>query len=499
MGRERPVTVTRPKRPNLLLITADQHRGDCLGIEGHPVLQTPNLDFLGASGAHFRRAYAEAPSCIPARRSLISGQSPAAHGMVGFQGGVPWEPAHTLPGELSRAGYQCEMVGKLHLYPARKRFGYHRLALADSTRGASNDYLDWLAGAARFDPPLDRWAMAHGATPNGWIGRPSHLPETQTHAFWCVSQAIELLAKRDPTAPFFLNVSFIDPHPPLTPPSFYYDRYVDQALPAPFVGDWARPAARPVSGQNPEGRETRGFVSLSAAEMRSCRAGYYGLINHVDTQVGRLIQFLRDARLLDETLILYTADHGEMLGDHHMFAKANPFEGSARVPFLLRPPASLDLPWGVAPGQPVGLQDVMPTLLDAAGVSVPESVTGRSVLPLLAGRADGWRDVLHGEHAPTYAPDDGVHYLVDDRTKYVWFSHTGREHLFDLAADPHERRDLLRAPDGAARAAPWRRRLAALLRERPEGFADGDDLIPGRPHRNLVADGAAEAGAGGAR
>jgi arylsulfatase len=490
-------------RPNLLLITADQHRGDCLGLEGHPALQTPNLDFIGASGAHFRRAYAEAPSCIPARRSLISGQAPAAHGMVGFQGGVPWDPVHTLPGELARAGYQCEMVGKLHLYPPRKRFGFHRLALADSTRGRDNDYLDWLAGAARFDAPLDRWAMAHGATPNGWIGRPSHLPETQTHAFWCVSQAIELLAKRDPTVPFFLYVSFIDPHPPLTPPQFYYDRYAGQPLPEPVVGDWVRPpagegfAGEPVRGQNPEGPETRGFVALSEAEMRSCRAGYYGLINHVDTQVGRLLQYLRDARLLDETLVLYTADHGEMLGDHHLFAKANPFEGAARVPFLLRPPAALGLPGRVGPREPVGLQDVMPTLLDAAGIAVPEGVTGRSVLPLLRGDAADWREALHGEHAPTYSPDDGVHFLVGDRTKYVWFSQTGREHLFDLEADPDERHDLLGATGGEALAAPWRRKLIDVLRRRPEGFTDGDRLIAGRPHRNLVAGGGAAASAAG--
>ena len=192
-------------------------------------------------------------------------------------------------------------------------------------------------------------------------------------------------------------------------------------------------------------------------------------------------------------MILYTADHGEMLGDHHMFAKANPFEGSARVPFLLRPPASLRLPRRAAPGAPVGLQDVMPTLLDAAGLAIPDGVTGRSVLPLIAGDSGGWRDALHGEHAPTYAPEDGVHFLVGERMKYVWFSHTGREHLFDIAADPSELHDLLRDPDASSRVAPWRRKLMDVLRDRPEGFTDGDRLIPGRPHRNLVSDGAAAA------
>ena len=139
--------------PNIILIATDQQRSDCLGLAGHPVLQTPNLDFLGASGTHFRSAYAEAPSCIPARRTLISGQAPSANGMVGFQEGVAWDPPHTIAGELSKVGYQCEMVGKMHLFPQRKRYGFHRMALADSTRGLNNDYLDWLSG----EVPTDRW------------------------------------------------------------------------------------------------------------------------------------------------------------------------------------------------------------------------------------------------------------------------------------------------------------------------------------------------------
>ena len=380
-----------PRRPNILLITSDQQRGDCLGIENHPVLQTPHIDFIGASGSWFRRAYSEVPSCIPARRTLMSGQAPASQGMVGFQDGVDWIPPHTLAGELSSAGYQCEMVGKLHLWPLRKRYGFHHMLLADSTAGGhQNDYHDWLGGAT----PIEFWATAHGATPNGWIGRPSHLPESQSHAFWCVTEAIELISKRDPTSPFFMNVSFIDPHPPLTPPQFYYDRYAALDLGKPYVGDWAREAVEPVKGQDLEGPETRGFVSLDDQTMHYCRAGYYGLINHVDTQVGRLINYLRRVHLLDETFILFTSDHGEMLGDHNMFAKGNPFEPSARVPFVARAAKSMGMPRNVVSTAPVGLQDVMPTLLDVAGAEIPDGVTGRSILPLMRGEtreSTGWR------------------------------------------------------------------------------------------------------------
>ncbi len=159
-------------RPNILLILTDQQRGDCLGIEGHPVLQTPNLDWLARSGTRFRRGYSECPSCIPARRVLMSGQAPAANGMVGYKGGAAWHPSHTLAGELSRAGYQTEMVGKLHLYPRRRRYGFDHLHLAESTRGPDNEYADWLFEGGAV--PLEA-GVAHGASSNAWIGRP-HLP-----------------------------------------------------------------------------------------------------------------------------------------------------------------------------------------------------------------------------------------------------------------------------------------------------------------------------------
>jgi arylsulfatase A-like enzyme len=468
-------------RPNILLILADQHRGDCLGIEGHPVLQTPHLDSIGGVGAHFRRAYSESPTCIPARRTLMSGQAPAIHGMVGMTGGVAWDPPHTLAGELTRAGYQSEMIGKIHLYPHRKRYGFERMQLADSTRGADNDYLRWLDGAF----PKDRWAMAHGVTPNGFIGRPSHLPETHTHAFWCATQAIEFLETRDPEAPFFLNVSFIDPHPPFSPPQFFYDRYVGKQLPEPVIGDWAPRFDRVTKGLDPELMLNR-RARLDPETLHYCRAAYYGLINHVDSQVGRIMQYMRDSRLMDNTLILYTADHGEMLGDHHMYSKARGLEPSARVPFLIRAPRAMGLPPGAKIDQPVGLQDVMPTLLDAAGLPTPDSCTGHSVLPLIRGQSDGWRTHLHGEHSRRYSESESQHFLADGHGKYIWFSQTGDELLFDLDADPQERHNLLFEPDAQARVAPWRAQLVEALRDRPEGFVDGDRLVSGRPPDYLV-------------
>ena len=152
-------------QPNILLIVTDQQRGDCLGLDphAHPPA-TPHLDHLDRSGLHCTRAYAECPSCIPARRSLMTGTAPAANGIVGFQG-AEWYPAHTLAGSLAQAGYQTEMIGKMHLHPPRRRFGFDHVQLADATRGQQNDYVEWLQqrhGRHDIDP-----GMAHGATANG--------------------------------------------------------------------------------------------------------------------------------------------------------------------------------------------------------------------------------------------------------------------------------------------------------------------------------------------
>ena len=473
-----------PVRPNILMILVDQWRGDHLGIEGHPVLSTPNVDFLGSRGAHFRRAYSECPSCIPARRTIFSGQSPEAHGMVGMKGNVPWNPPYTLPGELARAGYQTEMIGKLHLYPERKLYGFHHIRLAESTNREDhgNDYLDWLRDGGAVPLETNEFGHGHGVSPNGWVGRPSHLPEHKTHSFWVVSQAQQFLKRRDQTAPFFLNVSFIDPHPPLTPPRFYYDRYMALDIPEPAIGDWA-PDVPPTKGQDPNAW----FVNLDRDTMRRCRAAYYGLMNHVDDQVARLLDYMRLYGHMRDTLILFTSDHGEMLGDHHMYRKCFPYEGSARVPFLLHAPPSMGLKSGITPFAPVGLQDVMPTLLDAAGVDVPDSVTGRSVLPLLREQSNSeWRDAIHGEHSGLYENELGNHFLVGERHKYVWWSQTGREQLFDLQNDPQELHDLTRDPGSEPLLAKWRGRMIQQLRHRPEGFVDGDRLAAGRPHRQMV-------------
>ena len=472
-------------RPNILLIVTDQQRGDCLGLAGHPVLQTPNMDYIGGAGTNFRRGYSEVPSCIPARHVLMSGQAPDVSGMVGFyyrSEASPWRPAATLPGELRRAGYETRLIGKLHLQPQRRRWGFDAMELADGVGGQNNDYVDWL----RERVPDDQLQAAHGTGANSWVGRPSHLPEHLSYSAWVVTRALEYLEKRDPSTPFFLNLSFFPPHPPLAPSRDFFERYAALDLPEPVIGDWVEPVPPGASrGLDPVGGQQR--LNLDPLTMHYCRAAYYGLINEIDSQLGRLFNAMRGS-LLANTYVIFVSDHGEMLGDHHRFAKTEPFEASARIPFMAMAPqpgrsrTNAEFPSGLSCDAPVGLQDVMPTLLDVAGVPIPPGVTGRSLVPFMRGEQPDWRDALHGEHCGYRSYDNGTHWLVSRTHKYIWYSQTGRELLFDLVDDPKELHDR----SGEEDLEPWRRRMIEALADRPEGFTDGRRLIPGQPHRAFV-------------
>jgi choline-sulfatase len=462
------------ERPNILLIMTDQQRGDCLGIEGHPVLQTPNLDHLAATGVRFSRAYSACPVCVPARRTLLTGQKPSSHGVFNNHDTLLEGP--TLPGELSKAGYQTHLVGKLHMYPKRKLYGFHSSDWADSATPipSMSDYDRFLVREGVHIPYA---GVAHGISDNGVAVRPFHLDEKYHFTNWCTSRAIEFIDRRDPTVPFFLTVSYHQPHPPLTPPKVYYDRYMNMELPEPYVGDWARVFDGPQRGLGVGSWRS----AVDPAVMKQFRAAYYGCINHIDDQIGLLLRTVPS-----NTVILFCSDHGEMLGDHQWTRKRNAFEPSARVPFIINFPKKANLEQGSVREEPVELMDVMPTLLDIAGVAIPESVDGKSVLPLLNGESS-WRDYVHGEISNIATLNSGMQYLTNGKRKYIWYPGTGVEHYFDLTNDPREMTNQADNPEYQDEMAYWRRTLVTELSGRPEGFTDGIVLkVLGGPTKSCL-------------
>jgi arylsulfatase A-like enzyme len=388
------------RKPNILLFVTEQHRGDCLGIEDHPVLLTPNMDAIAGAGARFTSAYSPCPTCIAARRTLLSGQVPATHGMVGYREGVEWNIEHTLPAALGRAGYETCWVGRsMHQYPPEKRFGFEH-AVTQDHRYAS-DYVNFIR---ELRP--DDWEGVYGTgvMHNDWTARPWHLSEDLHPTNWTVHEALRFLRDRDESRPFFLVVSFLAAHPPLLPPAFYFERYLRTGVPDPVIGDWAEP---PVNGGKAMDVSSP-VVDLSGETLLCARAGYYGLLNHLDDQIRRLINPVLgiDRMTGNNTIVALTSDHGEMLGDHYLWRKTVPYEPSARIPFLLRAPDRFGIQPGTVVQEPVTLADVMPTLLDLAGVDIPHTVEGRSLLPFLRGESAGWRSTVHIEHAPSSSLPD---------------------------------------------------------------------------------------------
>jgi len=448
-------------RPNILILFAEQHRGDCLGSAGHPVLLTPNIDAIGGSGTRFVNAYSTCPVCVPARRSLISGQFPETHG-ARANISAEWPIHHTLGSVLRDAGYQTGWIGRsMHQFPARKRFGFEEVILADHR--CDDDYGEYLA---RNMPEGGAGYYGSGVMHNDWTARSFHLPEELHHTNWTIHEAQRFLDRRDPSRPFCMVVSFMASHPPLVPPAFYMDRYLRTGVPEPHIGDWAVPDADMGMGDYSKPVDLRGEALLAA------RAGYYGLINHMDDQIHRLMNGVLGGVDMKNTIVVYTADHGEMLGDHYRWRKSLPYEGAANIPMLFQCPGRFGFPCGQVSDFPVCLEDLMPTLLDLVEVDKPSTVEGRSLLDVLRGESGGERQI-HLLHAA------GHHTLTDGREKYVWFVKDGREQFFRLTEDPNELRDLVDRPEERERVEFWRQRMIAELRDWPEGFSDGKKLIPG--------------------
>jgi arylsulfatase len=494
----------------VLLVTADQMRGDCLGCAGHPVVRTPHLDQLALEGVRFTRAYSETPVCTAARHTLMTGLHPRTHGMPFYKDEVRMPDRPTLPALLGRAGYQTQAVGKMHFFPQRACYGFDHMVITEEGRCfAGLEVDDYQAFLAKTE--YAGLSRGHGIGNNEpWAIR-SSVPEHLSVTHWTVDECIEFLRRRDPTRPFFLWCSFTKPHPPFDPPEPYDTMYAGRGIPAPARGAWSE-AGRAPAYLRALGLE-RKFDLVAPEDVRAARAVYYGLITQIDHQLGRLFGALRRHGLWNDTWVLFTADHGDMMGDHRLFAKSCWLEGSARVPFIIRPPnrgtatyfsgnAGADVTGengvspqrkdmkGSAPGFPdpiragaecrasIALADVMPTLLAMAGVTAPSDLDGASVLPLLSDPDAKWRPFVHGEYT---VDDPGSCYqaMTDGRQKYFWYPDGNVEHLFDLDADPLETRNLSKECSHAAALRRWRARLVEFLAARGETrFTDGRRLLP---------------------
>ena len=475
--------------PNFIVIHTDQHRYDCIGVAGRRTgIYTPYIDSIAYQGINFTSAYAACPLCIPQRLSLLTGQLPERHGLFANVG-IPYLPLETtLPSEMRRGGYQTALVGRtMHTYPFDYPYGFEYYLPGDP----SSDKKD---SSDRFFHDLreqssDEAGGYYGSGPhnNSRAAAPYHLPDHLHQTKWAANRALEFLRNRDKSRPYMMFVGFYAPHSPHNPPAEFFNRYyARQDLDAPYIGNWDIP---PASSGNVMSR----YTALSEEDKRSLYAGYYGNIAFLDTQVGRLMQAAMEDR---NTYVIFTSDHGEMLGDHYLMQKNRPYEGAVHIPLMFMGP---DIPDSRTTGCPAGWHDLMPTILELAGLPVPSSVDGKSLVPLLKGTDDTpLRSYIHGECTHdlmfnskkrpestkhNYVYEKGSHFLTDGKMKYIWYVTSGREQLFDLQTDYQECCNLAEKPDYQQTLLFWRKRLIKELAGRPEGFSDGKNLIAGKPPR----------------
>lgn len=465
-------------RPNVLFVCVDQWPGRLFGHRGHPVIDTPTIDQLAKNGVVFPRAYSECPICIPARRTLMTGTSPRTHGDRLFQPALPMPDLPTVAEAFSAAGYQTFAVGKLHAFPPRARIGFDDALIAEEGRpqlGAVDDHDLYLA-----DRGFPGQQFLHGMSNNDYGWRTWHLPEDCHVTNWTTLAMCRTIKRRDPTRPAFWHLSYTQPHPPLVPLAAYLERYTRRAVPEPLEADWSRaddqPAALAV---------VRDFwQQLCGPALADARRAFYALCTHIDAQLRIVVGTLREEGLLDDTVILFTGDHGDMLGDFGLYAKRLMYEGSANVPMIVVGPANDPrTPPGTVDDRLVGLQDVMPTLLDLAGVRPPQTCEGLSMVGEPR-RATLYAEALEGEKA--------TRMIHDGRHKLIWYPAGNVVQLFDLVEDPDELTDLAADPARAAvRAGLEERLVAELYGEDAEGVREGRlagfpaPAVPPRPNRGL--------------
>ncbi|MCC5805959.1 MAG: sulfatase-like hydrolase/transferase [Opitutales bacterium] len=450
-----------PTGPNILFITADQHRGDTLGCSGHPCIQTPHMDQLAYEGVNFTSAYVDCPLCIPARTALITGR----HGH-NF-GCADWMPEFRvghdrnlfLASLLTRGGYQTELIGKTHWFlDPDDRAGFehitpydqlHRQRMQELNRPAP--FVDGL-GFNELHPTL--------------CTEPRHLHLTD----WVVDRSLEFLETRQRSQPFFLWASLHNPHPPLTAYEPYYSMYDNAPIPDPVIPAWLDSDRCPAWLHDHRWMFNPG--PMSPAQIRKARSVYYGMITYIDHQIQRIFGRLKRNGLWDNTLIVYTSDHGEQLGDYHDAHKCSFYEGSARIPLIIRFPRA----WGLPPGRTsealVDLVDLYPTLLEAAGLPLPAGIDGVSLMPLIRDAAPDVREFLHGQQ--------GEHHMIRTKTrKYLYYGEDGAEQVFDMTGDRRDDTDL---SDDPAEVEPLRERLIShLTSEGNPACADGQLVNAGRP------------------
>jgi len=417
---------TRAK-PNVLLIVTDDQRPDTIAALGNEIIDTPNLDRLVKRGTTFEQATCANPLCVPSRAEILSGCSSFRNGVLGM-GGERIDPELTLlPTAMASGGYHAWYSGKWMNDGKPLTRGYHETQGLFGSGGGTwkkgevilgrkgrpiTGYRNWTFKDSQGKPKLDKGI---GLTP---------LTDK-----YIADGALEFL-KRKTDKPFFLHVNFTGPHDPLVYPPGYENKYksADLKLPPNFS------PRHPFDHGNFEGRDERLLPwPRTKEDVLGELAVYYAVVDHIDKQVGRIIEQLRSDGRLNNTYVIFTSDHGLALGSHGLMGKQNMYEHTIRVPLVIAGPG---VPKDQRNQALCYLRDLYPTICDLADVPIPESVEGRSLNPIITGKRDSVYSEVYGYFR------NKQRMVRDNRFKLIHYPHLDRNQLFDLQKDPHEQNDI---------------------------------------------------------
>lgn len=510
--------MARPR--NILFIMADQLRWDHLSCYGHPHLATPHIDALAARGLRFDRAFVQAPVCGPSRMSFYTGRTVHSHGATWNFVPLPIGE-HTLGDYLRPHGVRVAVAGKTHIFPdaaEMARLGVAResepgMTIAeggfepferddgehpDKRTDRTLRYNQYLRGLGYDgENPWHSWANSAagpgGEVLSGWSLRNCHLParvrEEHSETAWMTDRAIDFI-RESGERPWLLHLSYIKPHWPYMAPAPYHAMYDARHLLPVVKHESERADPHPVF---------RAFMEMDAArafgrdEVRAhVLPAYMGLVKQIDDHVGRVVAALREAGRLEDTLIVFTSDHGDYLGDHWLGEKELFHDCSVRIPLIIVDPSDrADATRGSAETRLVEAIDLVPTFLDALGVELPtHRLEGRSLLPLLHGESPAWREAVFSElDFAFYRARRSLGLGVNEarcwmirtaRWKYVAFKAFDRAQLFDLESDPDELVDLGQSAAHAAVRAELQAMLFARLADRRNRVTVSDAAVEAR-------------------
>ena len=446
--------------PNILLIHADQHRADCLGCMGNPDVKTPQIDALAADGVRHTRHYTVYPVCTPSRYSMLSGLYPHQH--TGWTN-VSSIPSHTrtFPKMLKQAGYHTAAVGKMHMSPTYLDVGFDELILAEQCGVGryEDEYHEMLADKGKIDAVdvrdqvLEVRAHASADYFASFGAEESDLPLSEYSTEWITEQALSEIQNWNHEGGRFLMVGYVKPHHPFDPPAPYSTMYDPDKL--TLLPDFTAENLPVDYARNPGYFDMK---TLTEPALRKAMALYYGCITEIDDGVGRLVAALKEAGLYENTMIIYTSDHGEFLGCHHMLLKGNHlYEPLAKIPLIIKYPENTHA--GIVDEGLSENIDLAPTILRVANAQIPYEMS-KIYLNEGVSRPFAFSEGDYGAGKS----DRCFHYMIrDERFKLILTGSFEKGLLFDLQKDPNELDNLFDHPAHAAVRAHLSKELASYL------------------------------------